>query len=167
MENEILKILQTIVSSISEDIISSSEKDSVKASINKDNSISFMVFHSILLKITFQKDKKVIAIRKLDNINLDVLKSMFEDVKYKENDPYIKIYITDIDEINKLTVQLQSIYIYLYLKKPVEQIGCCSRYVECSDALKCTNPNKKLARCCQYKRNLENGKIFYGKHKNV
>lgn len=43
--------------------------------------------------------------------------------------------------------------------------GCCSRYVECSDARKCLNPNKKSALGCYYLKNLRKGNIFYGKNK--
>lgn len=45
--------------------------------------------------------------------------------------------------------------------------GCCSRYEMCSDAKKCVHENKLFACACQYKRNLESGRIFYGKNKNV
>lgn len=45
--------------------------------------------------------------------------------------------------------------------------GCCSRFIQCSDALKCVHPNKLYATACTYKRNLENGNIFYGKNKNI
>ncbi len=45
--------------------------------------------------------------------------------------------------------------------------GCCSRYLECSDALKCLNPNKERARACQYLRNLYAGRVFYGRNRNV
>lgn len=39
--------------------------------------------------------------------------------------------------------------------------GCCSRYAECSASKKCSHPNKLYAKGCQYRKNLEKGKIFY------
>lgn len=39
--------------------------------------------------------------------------------------------------------------------------GCCSRYRECSDIKKCIHPNTLYAKGCQYRENLEVGKIFY------
>jgi hypothetical protein len=45
--------------------------------------------------------------------------------------------------------------------------GCCSRYVECSDALRCTNPDVEFSKICAYKKNLMNGRIFYGKNANI
>lgn len=167
MENEILEILKNIIDTISDETISKLEREQIKININKNDSISFMAFNNILLKITFQKTRKFVEIRKLDNVELTSLKTRFEEVKYKEDDLYIKIYIKDIEEINNLKTELKDIYTYLYLNEPVDQFGCCSRYVECSDLLKCTNPDKKIARGCQYKDNLENNRIFYGKNKNV
>lgn len=44
--------------------------------------------------------------------------------------------------------------------------GCCSRYNECSNARKCIHPDQMYATACDYRKNLESGKIFYGKRKN-
>lgn len=48
-----------------------------------------------------------------------------------------------------------------------EPFGCCEKYIECSDATKCLHPDKLYSRVCMYRKNLENGRIFYGKNKNV
>lgn len=50
--------------------------------------------------------------------------------------------------------------------EPSDRFGCCSKYVACSDALKCLHSNNFYARCCWYRKNLEAGRIFYGKNKN-
>ena len=42
--------------------------------------------------------------------------------------------------------------------------GCCAWYVQCSDALKCINPDTDHAKYCSYRQNLEAGRIFYGKN---
>lgn len=47
------------------------------------------------------------------------------------------------------------------------RFGCCSHFMECSDAKKCVHPNKLYACACYYKYNLDQGKIFYGVNKNV
>ncbi len=46
----------------------------------------------------------------------------------------------------------------------MEIFGCCSSYVECSDALKCLHEDDVIYRGCQYKINLFQGRIFYGKN---
>ena len=50
--------------------------------------------------------------------------------------------------------------------EPSDRFGCCSKFVACSDAEKCLHANNFYARCCWYRKNLEAGRIFYGKNKN-
>lgn len=52
---------------------------------------------------------------------------------------------------------------------PVPIFGCCHRMVECSNRKECIikNSNPIFARGCQYRLNLEAGRIFYGKNRNV
>lgn len=52
-----------------------------------------------------------------------------------------------------------------YVSK-ADRFGCCSRFVACSDALKCVHPNKLYSKACMYRSNLEQGRVFYGKNKN-
>lgn len=51
--------------------------------------------------------------------------------------------------------------------RKIGAFGCCSRYVECSDAMKCIHPDASLSFSCQYRQNLLKGRIFYGKNKNA
>lgn len=67
--------------------------------------------------------------------------------------------------------------IYEYIRKNIlyclanyessSSFGCCSRFNKCSDAKKCVHDNKIYAMGCMYRRNLENGRIFYGKNRNI
>ena len=167
MEDKILEILDTIINNISDEIIPQDEREKISINVNKNSSVSFIVFNNILLKVTFQRARMLIEFRKLESINLAELSKKFEELKYKENELYVKIYIKDVNEINKISNELKEIYRYLYLNEPVDNYGCCSRFIECSDELKCINPNKKLAKGCQYRKNLESSRIFYGKNKNI
>lgn len=45
--------------------------------------------------------------------------------------------------------------------------ACCSKYEECSDAKVCLHKNMLYSKACMYRSNLESGKIFYGKNKNI
>ncbi len=45
--------------------------------------------------------------------------------------------------------------------------SCCDKFTKCSDAKKCVHENKLYSTACTYRRNLENGRIFYGKNRNV
>ncbi len=45
-----------------------------------------------------------------------------------------------------------------------EKFGCCSKRIECSDAGACFYKNDPEMSECGYRRNLEAGRIFYGKN---
>lgn len=45
--------------------------------------------------------------------------------------------------------------------------GCCSMFIECSDAKRCIHENKLYSKACAYRKNLEAGRIFYGKNKTI
>ncbi len=45
-----------------------------------------------------------------------------------------------------------------------DTIGCCNRYRECSNAGACVCAEAEMAKKCQYKANLESGRVFYGKN---
>lgn len=42
-----------------------------------------------------------------------------------------------------------------------KDIGCCSKYKECSAARKCIDNNPDVFLHCYYRRNLQRGKVFY------
>lgn len=48
-----------------------------------------------------------------------------------------------------------------------KDIGCCSRYEECSDNKKCVQSIPDIFLHCSYRQNLLSGRIFYGKNKNI
>lgn len=48
-----------------------------------------------------------------------------------------------------------------------KEFDCCSHYEQCSDAKRCVNPNPSLAVGCGYRRIMKQGRIFYGKNRNV
>lgn len=45
--------------------------------------------------------------------------------------------------------------------------GCCSQFEKCSDLKRCIHGNKLYAKGCSYRKNLEEGKIFYGLNRNI
>lgn len=51
--------------------------------------------------------------------------------------------------------------------KSSSSFGCCSKFIECSDLKKCVHENKIYSMGCKYRMNLEFGKIFYGKNRNI
>ena len=53
-----------------------------------------------------------------------------------------------------------------YVSK-ASRFGACSSFMECSDAKKCVHENKLYSKACMYRDNLDQGRIFYGKNRNV
>jgi len=49
----------------------------------------------------------------------------------------------------------------------IHTFDCCGRYMECSDARHCVHSDPRASVGCSYKRNLANGRVFYGKNCNV
>lgn len=45
--------------------------------------------------------------------------------------------------------------------------GCCHLYEKCSEAKKCISKEKIYATVCAYKKNLDEGRIFYGRNRNI
>lgn len=52
-------------------------------------------------------------------------------------------------------------------RQNVEAFGCCNDHVRCSDAGHCLHEEDKFYLGCIYRKNLEEGRIFYGKNRNV
>lgn len=47
---------------------------------------------------------------------------------------------------------------------PAETFGCCSRFRQCSDAGCCLISDQEYSVGCSYRKNLESGRVFYGKN---
>ena len=47
-----------------------------------------------------------------------------------------------------------------------DSFGCCNDFIRCSDNLECLHKDNLDYVGCLYRRNLEAGKVFYGKNKN-
>lgn len=51
--------------------------------------------------------------------------------------------------------------------RSLHSFGCCSKYLQCSDVKHCVHENLLYSTGCGYRSNLENGRIFYGKNRNI
>lgn len=95
--------------------------------------------------------------------------------KIKSEKDYTRIKIREPFDIIRLISYIQTLCEKVIDTVASEDaIACCSRYVECSDAKKCLVVDRpdypqiwRQYFSCYYKRNLRQGKIFYGKNKNI
>lgn len=120
----------------------------------------------VILKMQIKKDSSVeLFIRKEqaneiaipDTATIKILKSdpNFQHVNFGENDDSIYDFIK------------KNILYCLANYEATSSFGCCSRFIECSDAKKCVHENKIYSMGCKYRMNLDAGRIFYGKNKNI
>lgn len=87
----------------------------------------------------------------------------------KSQKGYVRIALSDWDEfIQRSPDNAKRILSIMFTDMfRGEAFGCCSRYERCSDERKCVHDDLAYATACQYRSNLEAGKIFYGKNKNI
>ena len=77
-------------------------------------------------------------------------------IRMKKNSPNLVEYIKQ-----------NTIYCIKGYVSKAARFGCCSQFIKCSDAKKCLHANKLYSKACIYRGNLEHGRIFYGKNKNI
>ena len=82
-------------------------------------------------------------------------------------DGFIRVSLSILDDY--ASESLSNIFDTIFLDSfNYPSFGCCSRYVECSDNKRCVHTDILYASsACMYKKNLDNGKIFYGINKNI
>lgn len=171
---EIFEILENIIRNVDIEgfnIYDICEKDEKLQKVeNADGSFSYKIFkNSILLKYYERvKSDDIIEVRVLDNL-LPIFQEKFNNVKYIQNSLYARIGISNIMDIKKISNEFCIIFRTLFIQYIGSEgsFGCCSKYEQCSDNRKCINNNIRLRFGCAYKKNLDSGKIFYGKNKNI
>lgn len=82
----------------------------------------------------------------------------------KSDPDFIRVHFSSIEDIKNMKEAFVSII--KSFPMPIA-FDVCSRYMQCSDALQCVNPDHKHALGCSYKRKLENGIVFFGKNRNI
>lgn len=72
-------------------------------------------------------------------------------VRIDKNSPNLVNYIRE-----------NAIYCIENYESKSSKFGCCSLYEECSNLKRCLHTNKLYSTACMYRKNLENGHVFYG-----
>ena len=140
----------------------------ISLSENKDD-YSIKLSNNVIFKIKIKTGLTQISFKKLylkpyQDINQE--KYIIDEISAKSS--FVRFEISSIKDLDERFVFL-SLLIYNSIISEIgsERFGCCSRYLECSDLKRCTNPNIILSLGCQYKKNLEKGIIFYGMNANI
>ena len=64
-------------------------------------------------------------------------------------------------------IKLHTEYRIKHYTSKASTFGCCSKFNACSDAMKCVHENRLYSMACSYRTNLDAGRIFYGKNRNI
>lgn len=103
----------------------------------------------------------------IDADSIDDPESLQLPFDKKKNPAVYRFFLPMGSDVSKLLCLLHSISIDKFYTANVEQFGCCNDFIRCSDALGCLHTDNWDYIGCAYRRNLENGRIFYGKNKNI
>lgn len=135
----------------------------VSASKAQISSLYFLNQSNLIVRVKEKENRSFISVSEA------VVALLPSNVKYnkdKNRRGNIEIAIEDgcVTSIHLLAVQasLQNI-----LDTIACDFGCCGKYEECSDAKQCIHSDKQASLSCYYRRNLLQGRIFYGTNKNV
>ena len=151
-------------------------KDFISPLINSDKSLSVWITELTTgkkAKLAFKVSLKGKKVAKY--VSFVVRKSTIENIALPEN-VSIKYIDSDITNAivnfptgeNNFNTFVHDILDYsVNTFEPSDKFGCCSKYIECSNAKKCLHENLFYAKACFYRKNLESGKIFYGENKTI
>ncbi len=64
-------------------------------------------------------------------------------------------------------IRINTIYCIKGYVSKASRFGCCSSFERCSNEKRCVHPNKLYSKACMYRAHLDEGRIFYGKNRNV
>lgn len=71
------------------------------------------------------------------------------------------------DNVGEVLGRLGAPIIRAAISHVPKEFDCCSRFEQCSDAMKCIHPDPDFALLCGYRKVLASGRVFYGKNRNV
>lgn len=122
--------------------------------------------NSVVMNIKERKDKLELIIGNSQYKSIS-FSGELEAKQLKSDKNNIHIIFKSDDERFVEYVKLNTEYRIKCYSSKASTFGCCSQFVECSDARKCVHENKLYSMACSYRKNLDKGKIFYGKNRNI
>lgn len=97
----------------------------------------------------------------------DIMSELFPSKKNLKEDQFYPTSGLSSAEMLKL-VELLRVRKHVTFRNIVtETFACCNSFVQCSDARECLHAKDRNYNGCYYRKNLEAGRIFYGKNRNI
>lgn len=126
------------------------------------SSVYFLDSSEIFFRVRLRKKTRYIL---FSEEFVDLLPPDTETIRTKSEAGMVRIPMQTYKDILKYVPALRGILERLCRRH--RDFGCCGRYEACSDAKACIHPDPKFALGCMYRQNLRDGKIFYGKNRNI
>lgn len=134
--------------------------------INNGSGITLSFFNKKVCQIKYSKKKNSHFIEIPNSLSEYIDKSM--PLSTSQIKGFIRFDINTLNTMNQFFSTFQNIYSSISNTfTSINSFSCCHLYEECSNQKKCTHNDINFSNACRYKKNLENGRIFYGKNKNV
>ena len=177
MKNNILSYLQSIENPEYEAEITVSDLNQKEKGLI---GYSFSILNRAVLRVkTNMKNCYRVEFYNYQDFNKDIkpmINSKYPLVEKTTNN--LRLITIDVDKdegilmtlLHDLEDVLKEKMFDIYLNySTVFEFGCCQRYEQCSDAKECLikDTDPIFARGCQYRKNLESGRIFYGKNRII
>lgn len=134
----------------------------IGVTVNSDNTVSIRAKTILIAKVKLHGQKRYMEVQ-------NKYMSFFVGTNgqsVEERGTWSRISVKNLEDVLDLMQQLSEVYMLVLSELGGESFGCCARYIECSDAGKCVHPDYFTSLACLYKRNLDNGRVFYGKNQN-
>ncbi len=126
---------------------------------NEDLTYSVSFFNQLIFKITFRK--KASSFVEFS----PVFSEFCIDAIIEKKSKFLKYNMDISGFIEKFNSIVGNILNSELKKVHGESFGCCSQYEVCSDKKECVHDDIEFYLSCQYRLNLINGHIFYGKNR--
>jgi hypothetical protein len=123
--------------------------------------ISLKVAGGILCYVVFTRQGPYIRIETSHE-----LEKNFPTAEHLAND-FIKLNMDLTFDMDTFVQVVGPLCEELFDASATMQFGCCNDFVQCSDLKRCFKLENPDSRGCSYRKNLEAGRIFYGKNKTI
>ena len=156
-------ILESIISKVSAKWKCSNGLFSIQENKSKDKLTGYSLYFEKCLFFKVNTKFTIISCSKRVFDALEISPAISKLLKSPQN--FIQFMFHSENEAIKVAERITDENIRIF--EPTEHFGCCGLYLKCSDAKKCLHPDIIRSKSCYYKKNLESGKIFYGKNANI
>lgn len=129
----------------------------------KENKLNYSVYYftSLICNIKISKNSRYLT---FDNKYLPLFETKYKISTVNSDQTHIRVHFDTLDNIKDIA---ESIVTIINSVSVPCTFDICSRYMQCSDEMKCIHPDKQHAKECSYKKKLEKGIVFYGKNRNI